>query len=154
VLADGNEFECQVDTLDAKQANEFMVRVIVLDNQVHVLTFRFTLFQFGPEFDKNPIGVDYDPEGTFFCPALPAKINDLILLLPEFVRQVRAGVPHSVITSRASIARGPDSIPSGKYGPASFLGLVTGLVETWGPTVVSTIAIGAWAVKGIQKFRG
>ncbi len=99
--------------------------------------------------------MDYDPEGTLLSfENAPIQSTDLFSNRTlEFVRQVRAGVPTSEITKRASIARGPDSIPSGKYGPASFFGLVTGLIETWGPTVVSAVAIGAWAVKGVQRLR-
>ncbi|KAI1185448.1 Glyoxalase/Bleomycin resistance protein/Dihydroxybiphenyl dioxygenase [Nemania serpens] len=69
---DGHRIETQVDNFETvEETNAFML---------------------GPEFAKNPIGADFDPE--------------------ELIRKLESGVPEAEITKRPDVgARGPGSIP-------------------------------------------
>ncbi|KAI0444444.1 Glyoxalase/Bleomycin resistance protein/Dihydroxybiphenyl dioxygenase [Xylaria telfairii] len=69
---DGNRIETQVDNFDTvEETNAFMT---------------------GPEFLKNPIGADFDPE--------------------DLIRKLENGTPESELKKRADIgARGPETIP-------------------------------------------
>ncbi|KAI1114961.1 Glyoxalase/Bleomycin resistance protein/Dihydroxybiphenyl dioxygenase [Nemania sp. NC0429] len=69
---DGHRLETQVDNFDTVEETNAFMR--------------------GSEFDKNPIGVDFDPE--------------------ELIRKLESGVPESEIKKRPDIgARGPETIP-------------------------------------------
>ncbi|KAI9002177.1 Glyoxalase/Bleomycin resistance protein/Dihydroxybiphenyl dioxygenase [Hyaloraphidium curvatum] len=84
---DGNEIEAQVDVLDAAGADAFMA---------------------GPEYEVNPIGVDFDPE--------------------EFVAAVRAGRP---FPRGANRPRDETSVPSGMFGPATAWNNARALLDAW-----------------------
>ncbi|KAI1194563.1 Glyoxalase/Bleomycin resistance protein/Dihydroxybiphenyl dioxygenase [Nemania serpens] len=69
---DGHRVEAQVDNFDTVEETNAFMR--------------------GPEFETNPIGVDFDPE--------------------ELIRKLESGVPESEIKKRPDIGpRGPETIP-------------------------------------------